>query len=92
MKINFGAQAKIALGSVRNTHYFDVINIDKYNAILGTVFCRKYGIILDFLNDCVLVGTHSIPLFKEEAASSKIAKRSPKEPIKWVLENGQTVQ
>lgn len=73
-KINFGAQAEIALGSVRNTHYFDVVDIDKYDVILGTVFCRKYGIILDFSNDRVLVGTHSIPLFKEEAASSKIAK------------------
>ncbi|OJT02304.1 hypothetical protein TRAPUB_7174 [Trametes pubescens] len=74
MKINFGAQAEIALGLVHNAHYFDVVDIDKYNAILGTVFCRKYGIILDFANDCVLVGTQSIPLFKEEAVSSKIAK------------------
>ncbi|OJT11493.1 hypothetical protein TRAPUB_11984 [Trametes pubescens] len=91
-KINFGAQAEIVMGSVRNTHYFDVVDIDKYNTILGTVFCRKYSIVLDFANDRVLVGTQSIPLFKEEAASSKIAKRSFREPIKWVLENGQTVQ
>lgn len=90
-KINFGAQAEIALGAVRNVHYFDVVDIDKYDAILGTVFCRTYGIVLDFANDRVLIGKQSIPLFKEEASPAKIVKRSMKEPIKWVLENGQTV-
>ncbi|OJT11763.1 hypothetical protein TRAPUB_11689 [Trametes pubescens] len=73
-KINFGAQAEIAMGSVRNAHYFDVVDIDKYDAILGTVFCHKYGIVLDFANTRVLVRTQSVPLFKEEAASSKITK------------------
>ncbi|KAL1936865.1 hypothetical protein VTO73DRAFT_6440 [Trametes versicolor] len=91
-KINFGAQAEIALNSVRDTHYFDVVDIDKYDAIFGTVFCRKYGIVLDFANDRVLVGKQSISLFKEEAISSKTPKRSFKEPIKWVTENGPLVQ
>ncbi|EIW56799.1 uncharacterized protein TRAVEDRAFT_127897, partial [Trametes versicolor FP-101664 SS1] len=72
-KINFGAQAEIALGSVRNAHYFNVLDIDKYDAILGTVFCCKYGIVLDFANDRVSVRKQSIPLFKEEAIS-KITK------------------
>ena len=29
-------------------HYFDVVDIDRYNAILGTVFCRQFGVCLDF--------------------------------------------
>ncbi|KAF8236147.1 hypothetical protein L208DRAFT_1253068, partial [Tricholoma matsutake] len=31
--------------------YFDVINIDQYDAIVGTVFMRKHGIMLDFEQD-----------------------------------------
>lgn len=87
-KINFGAQAELTLGKIRAPHYFDVVDIDKYDVILGTVSCRKYGIVLDFANDRVLVGTQSIPLFKETAAPA-VAKRHTKDPIKWVPENSQ---
>ncbi|KAF8231849.1 hypothetical protein L208DRAFT_1274918 [Tricholoma matsutake] len=47
-KINFGLFTDFEIGGVENTHYFDVVNIDRYNAILGTVFMRKHGIMLDF--------------------------------------------
>ncbi|KAI0349184.1 hypothetical protein OH77DRAFT_1415453 [Trametes cingulata] len=83
-KINFGAQAEIALGAVRKAQYFDVVDIDKYDAILGTVFCRQHGIVLDFARDRVLVGNHSIPLFKEEESVSA-PKRHSKGPIKWAV-------
>ncbi|KAF8240318.1 hypothetical protein L208DRAFT_1233643 [Tricholoma matsutake] len=47
-KINFGLFTNFEIGGVGNTHYFDVVNIDRYDAILGTMFMRKHGIVLDF--------------------------------------------
>ncbi|KAF8228990.1 hypothetical protein L208DRAFT_1145161, partial [Tricholoma matsutake] len=50
-KINFGLFAEFKLGTVRANHYFNVINLNRYDAIMGTVFMRKYGLILDFKID-----------------------------------------
>jgi hypothetical protein len=50
-KINFGLFSDFELDSLRGNHYFDVINIDRYDAIVGTVFMRKHGIVLDFERD-----------------------------------------
>ena len=33
--------------------YFDIINIDYYDAILGTPFLRKHEVIIDFMNNCL---------------------------------------
>ena len=33
--------------------YFDIINIDYYDAILGTPFLRKHKVIIDFINNCL---------------------------------------
>jgi hypothetical protein len=58
-KINFGLFTDFEIGGVENTHYFDVVNIDRYDAILGTMFMRKHGIVLDFERDKVCVkGKH----------------------------------
>ncbi|KAF8223149.1 hypothetical protein L208DRAFT_1228480, partial [Tricholoma matsutake] len=54
-KINFGLFTDFEISEIKNTHYFDVVNIDRYDAILGTVFMRKHGIVLDFEHDEVQV-------------------------------------
>jgi hypothetical protein len=50
-KISFGLFTNFKIGEISGKHYFDVVNIDRYNAILGTVFMRKYGVVLDFEHD-----------------------------------------
>jgi hypothetical protein len=47
LKINFGLFTNFEIGRIKGNHYFDVVNIDRYDVILGTVFMRKHGIILD---------------------------------------------
>ena len=32
--------------------YFNIINIDYYDAILGTPFLRKHKVIINFVNNC----------------------------------------
>ena len=47
--INFGTQARLKLGTItENDAYLDVVNIDRYDMIIGTPFMRKHGLVLDF--------------------------------------------
>jgi hypothetical protein len=52
-KINYGMNTHIVYGPIKMDHYFDVININIYDAILGTLFMGKHGIVLDFELDQV---------------------------------------
>jgi hypothetical protein len=55
----------IKYGPVDASHYFDVVNIDRYDVILGTVFMRKHGIVLDFGKDQVRMGDKMLPALHE---------------------------
>jgi hypothetical protein len=46
--INHGTNTTIKFGHKLYDEYFDVANIEYYDAILGTPFLRKMGINLDF--------------------------------------------
>ena len=35
--------------------YFDIVNIDYYDTILGTLFLRKHEVIIDFVNNCLKI-------------------------------------
>jgi hypothetical protein len=48
LKINFRLFTDFEIGKASGSHYFDVVNIDRYNAIFGIIFMRKHGITLDF--------------------------------------------
>ena len=47
----YGAWAKLQVGELTQTHYFDVVNLDRYNAILGTPFLKEHKVILNFAGD-----------------------------------------
>jgi len=52
-QINHGTKACIKFRTVEMNHYFDVINIDRYDVIIGMVFMKQHGIMLDFEKDQV---------------------------------------
>jgi hypothetical protein len=59
LKTNFRLFTDFEISGLANTHYFDVVNIDTYDAILDTMFMRKHSIILDFEHDKVCIkGEH----------------------------------
>ena len=35
--------------------YFDIVNIDYYDAILGTEFLIKHEVVIDFMNNCLKI-------------------------------------
>lgn len=54
--INFGTRTRLELGPIiENDAYLDVVNIDRYDMIIGTPFMRKHGLVLDFKRNILSV-------------------------------------
>ena len=51
--INYGANVTIKYEGRELKEYFNIINIDYYDVILGTPFLRKHEVIIDFVNNCL---------------------------------------
>ena len=51
--INYGTNATIKYEGKESKEYFNIINIDYYDAILGTPFLRKHKVVIDFINNCL---------------------------------------
>ena len=46
--IQFGAHAEIKFVEFRQKRYFDVINLDRYDAILGILFLKDNEVLMNF--------------------------------------------
>ena len=78
--INYGVRTSVEFGSRKEEKYYlDVINIDRYDAILGAPFMRRFGIRLDFESNSIIVGDMAIRAFlpEEEATLLKGRKVRP---------------
>ena len=53
--INYGTNTTIQINSEELKEYFDVVNIDYYDAILGTPFLKKFKVAIDFVKDCLTI-------------------------------------
>ena len=53
--INYGANATIKCKGKELKEYFNIINIDYYDSILGTPFLRKHEVIINFVNNCLRI-------------------------------------
>ena len=51
--INYGTNATIKYEGEESKEYFNIINIDYYDAILGTPFLRKHEVVINFINNCL---------------------------------------
>ena len=52
--INYGANVTIKYHG-KELKYFDIVNIDYYDAISGTSFLRKHEVMIDFMNNCLRI-------------------------------------
>ena len=64
-KINHGAKARIEIGPVRESYYFDVVDIDRYDLILGTPFFTKHDVALDFRNRTIKIDGVEVPTYNK---------------------------
>ena len=53
--INYDANMTIKYKGKELKEYFNIINIDYYDAILETPFLRKHKVIIDFINNCLRI-------------------------------------
>ncbi|KAH8801319.1 hypothetical protein DL96DRAFT_1476311 [Flagelloscypha sp. PMI_526] len=57
--INFGSNAKLTIPGFDNQHYFDIVNLDRYDIVISTPFMHQNNVKLDFESNAVWVnGTH----------------------------------
>ena len=54
-KLNFGAWADVTLGHIKTNNYFDVVNLDRHDVVLGTPFLWTHKIYLGFEGTGVLL-------------------------------------
>src|SRR5690349_488113 len=84
-KINYGVNAPISIGLITGLHYFDVVNIDKYDVVIGTPYMRCHGLKLDFNSNIVDVqGTQILNRFhmslKPEKSVNKLMQSTTTKP------------
>ena len=74
--INYGTHATIKIGCKVVKEYFDITN-EHYDAILGTPFLRKMGIVLDIRSPGMAqIGNEVIPTGKVFFDKSKDTKKN----------------
>jgi hypothetical protein len=72
--INYGVCPTISFASIKEQpYYLDVVNIDRYDCILGTPFMQKYNIGLDFGNNAIIVYNRKVLAMLDKEESSLLA-------------------
>jgi hypothetical protein len=74
-KIVYGTRGHIQYHGIDEEYYFDVVNIDRYDAIIGIGFMRKFGIKLDPETDTIIVRGVSVPAILEGEEAKALALR-----------------
>ena len=70
--ISYGTHATIKIGHKVVKEYFNIVNVEHYDVILGTPFLRKMGIVLDFRSPGMAqIGNKVIPTGKVSFNESK---------------------
>ncbi|KAJ3792388.1 hypothetical protein GGU11DRAFT_860266 [Lentinula aff. detonsa] len=82
-RITFGCTSRYRIlggkhGDVTGKDYFDIANVDRYDAVLGTVFMRKHGIALDFERNVIRLSGKEIPTLTEGDENREMARRYAK--------------
>ncbi|KAL0569951.1 hypothetical protein V5O48_012009 [Marasmius crinis-equi] len=82
-----------AKDTVTNRDYFDIANVDRYDAVVGTVFMRRHGIALDFNDDTVKLRGSVVPTLTEGEELTELVCRSAKRASdNIVLEDNQEIE
>jgi len=74
-KIVFGTSGPVRYGSIVGTHYFDVVNIDRFDAIIGMGFMHKFGITLEPEHNSILISGIPAPTLSEGEEMAELARR-----------------
>ena len=64
-------------GKTKLMHKLDIVNLDRWDLLLGSLFCNKYGVVLDYKTRTISFGNTTIKALteEEEVAVRKREKR-----------------
>ncbi|KAI0821520.1 hypothetical protein BC629DRAFT_1277804, partial [Irpex lacteus] len=75
-KINYGTEQSLTVGKSSFKTYFDIVNLDHYDIVLGIPFMRQNNVVIDFTRNAIRFGTDPVPpLEGEEGKIDKLRKR-----------------
>lgn len=78
-RINYGAQVLITFGEITSDTYLDIVNLDRYDLVLGTPFMRRLGVQMDFKTNSIIVqGTRYPALSPAEEDAGANRRRQPR--------------
>ncbi|OJT08314.1 hypothetical protein TRAPUB_792 [Trametes pubescens] len=69
-KISYGTWVPIPFGPITDTMYFDIVNLDRYDCVIGTPFMNAHGIKLDFEQRAIIVKGQTCSAFTNEEDSA----------------------
>lgn len=75
-KFNYGTTMRTSYSGICEDVYFDIVNIDRYDAIVGTRFMRTHGIQLDFEKGLVLIRGKPAPTLSVGEDQAEFTRRS----------------
>ncbi|CAD6892479.1 unnamed protein product [Tilletia caries] len=85
-KINRACLAKVTHGACQQQgRYFDILSIDRYDAILGTSYLKDYGAMLDISTNDIIYKIHPGKTISPATYGLKIFKAKPSTSTKPVL-------
>lgn len=74
-KIIYGTNCPVQYEGVDQRHYFDIVNVDRFDAIIGIGFMRQFGITLDPGANQILIRGKAVPTLSEGEEQAEIARR-----------------
>jgi hypothetical protein len=77
-KISYGTKVPIDLCEIKDDVYFDLVNIDRYDCIIGTPFMNTYGVCLDFGTRTIRVNGKEIKAFSFDEEQAYVDKKHRK--------------
>ena len=70
LRITHGVHAQLSIGAFSAKIYFDIVNIDHYDCILGIPFLRQNTTVVDFGQQILHIGQGEIPMLQDAEATS----------------------
>jgi hypothetical protein len=80
-KINYGSNVGYKVANTKGTHYFDVVNVDRYDAVVGIPFLRKHKVLLNFDRRQIEIDRKLIPTLTPSEESIIVAQRKVRKPL-----------
>ena len=75
-RINHGAKVDLRVGPVRESYYFDVVDIDRYDLILGTPFFSRHKVVLNFDERTISIDGTLVPAYTAEEEAELLRLRA----------------